>query len=93
MVKCENYSIYLEEGEDDAAFVHVLVSKWNKQVYKMLLTHLEDLVNVFEGEIYAFIPKGNAKLAKFSEMFGFYQIQEVKDEDGNVTGDVYGTFF
>lgn len=85
IISCREYSVYLEPGKADEAWLHCDVRAWSKEIYIRLLAHLTDILKEFDNEIYVYVEQDNSKLVKFIEMFGF---RHLKKAEG--LGDVYG---
>ena len=80
VLKTRNYILFFEyvilDGFKEVIVAHADVYKWNKKIKKELIDNFFLMFRVQELPIYAIVDKTDTKLAKFSNMNGFYLFKE-----------------
>jgi len=80
------YSIYVEDSTI-GWMLHMYVRKWSVSIYKELLGVMSLIVEAApRNEVYCV--SDNAKLTKFSEMFGMEHVDDVTGSDGKLIGEL-----
>ena len=96
VVNKSDYTILLENLNNEAVFVHCYVYSWSKTVRQNLKKDFNLLLNLQNGPIFAFHDKEDKKHRKFLNIFNFQYVKDIECVDGKqrelymVTGESNG---
>jgi len=96
VVNRDNYTILLENVNNEAVFIHCSVYKFNKSVRNQLKKDFEVLMELQNGPVFAFHDKEDAKHKKFLNTYNFKYVKDIECVDGQhrelymVTGESNG---
>lgn len=96
VVNKDDYTIWLENLNNEAVFIHCNVYKWNKSVKEKLKKDFHLLVDLQNGPIFALHDKEDTKHKKFLKIYAFEYVKDIECVDGKhrelymVTGESNG---